>query len=148
MPHVLTYDISLKTKGHDEDVTYAFNPILEKNIRRGNTIIEVFDKHNYEVLRGTYMVRRGLMKFFDLKLDYLNPSDELDDENYNLKNYILAGAYHAISNGSKVEVLKSLKANGENVQISYCKAIDSWIIASKNVALVAKTRDDLSSYEG
>jgi hypothetical protein len=31
------------------------------------------------------------------------------------KNYILAGALRAMLEGNKVEVVKTLKANGENV---------------------------------
>jgi hypothetical protein len=35
------------------------------------------------------------------------------------KNYILAGPLKAILEGHQVEVLKTLKANGENVQVSW-----------------------------
>ena len=146
-PHVMIYDISLKPKGHDEDVAYAQDTMLEKNIRRGNSIIEVFDKNDYDVLKGTYMARRGLMKFFDLRREYLEEGKVLSRDDQNLKNYILSGPYNAIQSGYQVEVLKTLKANGENVQISYCKPIDSWVIASKNVALYAKVREDIEKYK-
>ena len=53
------------------------------------------------------------------------------------KNYILAGPLKAIKEGNKVEVLKTLKANGENVQVSWNDEIGAWVICSKNVALIA-----------
>ena len=39
-----------------------------------------------------------------------------------------------------------MKANGENAQISYIKKFDYWVIASKNVCLLANNRDDLEDY--
>ena len=43
----------------------------------------------------------------------------LDDETHMHKNYILGGPLKAILDGHKVEVIKTLKANGENVQVSW-----------------------------
>jgi hypothetical protein len=53
------------------------------------------------------------------------------------KNFILAGAYKALLAGGEVEILKTLKANGENVQVSYNLDTKSWVVCSKNVALLA-----------
>lgn len=61
------------------------------------------------------------------------------------KNYILAGPLRAILEGHKVEVLKTLKANGENVQVSWNNRVEAWVICSKNVALIAQTREDANS---
>ena len=52
------------------------------------------------------------------------------------KNFILAGPLKAILEGNQVEVIKTLKANGENVQVSWNPDIEAWIICSKNVGLV------------
>jgi len=49
--------------------------------------------------------------------------------------------------GGKVEVLKTLKANGENVQVSWNKDSSSWVICSKNVALIARKRNDIDKYQ-
>ena len=62
------------------------------------------------------------------------------------KNYILAPVLKAILDGKKVEVVKTLKANGENVQVSYNCLTQSWVIASKNVALLARERSDIALY--
>jgi hypothetical protein len=48
--------------------------------------------------------------------------------------------------GHEVEVLKTLKANGENVQVSWNEAAQAWVICSKNVALVARERSQIDSY--
>lgn len=40
------------------------------------------------------------------------------------------------------------KANGENCQISFLPQLDRWVIASKNVSLLAKEEKDLKIYEG
>lgn len=39
------------------------------------------------------------------------------------------------------------KANGENCQISFLPQKDSWVIASKNVTILAKEEKDLKIYE-
>jgi hypothetical protein len=62
------------------------------------------------------------------------------------KNYILAGPLKAMLEGHKIEVIKTLKANGENVQVSWNSDIQAWIICSKNVGLVAQKRADISKY--
>ena len=62
------------------------------------------------------------------------------------KNSILAGALKAILDGHKVEIFKTLKANGENVQVSWNSDLGVWVICSKNVALIAKKRGDINFY--
>jgi len=44
-------------------------------------------------------------------------------EHHMQKNYILAGPLRAILEGQRIEVLKTLKANGENVQVSWCNRV-------------------------
>jgi len=41
-----------------------------------------------------------------------------------------------------IEVVKTLKINGENAQISYSSKYKVWTICSKNVGLVAKDFED------
>ncbi len=49
--------------------------------------------------------------------------------------------------GGAVRVFKTLKANGENAQVSYSQEIKSWIICSKNVSLAARKPEDLVNYQ-
>ena len=58
-------------------------------------------------------------------------------EHHMQKNYVLAGPLRALKEGYKVEVLKTLKANGENVQVSWNSRVSAWVVCSKNVALIA-----------
>ena len=60
----------------------------------------------------------------------------------------MAPVIKAFKNGNQVQVLKTLKANGENFQISFCDLVKSWVISSKNVALLARNREDIKFYEG
>lgn len=61
----------------------------------------------------------------------------LEEEHHMHKNYILAAALKALLEGHRVEVVKTLKANGENVQVSWNQEVEAWVICSKNVALIA-----------
>jgi len=94
------------------------------------------------------------MKFFDLRLSFISKEERnfLDIKKhgnvlYQEKNYILAPCLKAIKEGDQVQVFKTLKANGENVQISYNQLIKSWVISSKNVALIARNEKDLEIYK-
>ena len=62
------------------------------------------------------------------------------------KNYILAAALRHIAAGGEVEILKTLKANGENVQVSWSQEADAWVVCSKNVALVAQNSSHVEKY--
>lgn len=53
-----------------------------------------------------------------------------------------------MAEGYEVEVLKTLKANGENVQVSYVQDLDEWIISSKNVGMMVRSKDDIKGYKG
>lgn len=64
----------------------------------------------------------------------------------NIKNYQLAGPLKALLGGHKVEVVKTLKANGENAQVSYNPEVSAWVISSKNRALLARNKQDVDSF--
>jgi len=114
-------DLKLNCFGPIEDQIYAAFPVLIKNIRRGNTIIKYAESPG--VTRYTFG-RKGLEKFFDMRIEHISEENRyndacLDDETHMHKNYILGGPLKAILEGHKVEVVKTLKANGENVQVSW-----------------------------
>lgn len=56
-------DVSLAGRGYSEDETFAINPLFLKNIRRGNTLIEIL--RDGLVIKDV-VGRKGLNKFFDL----------------------------------------------------------------------------------
>lgn len=56
-------DMSLMARGYKEDEAFAIEPFLLKNIRRGNTLIEITKEGKIE---KEVIARKGLIKFFDL----------------------------------------------------------------------------------
>ena len=116
-------DLKLNVQGPVEDNVYALFPLLIKNIRRGNTVLKI-DNGGLTYAFG----RKGLEKFFDLRYEFISPEQRYDEESLNSehhmqKNYILAGPLKAIKSGNKVEVLKTLKTNGENFQVSWSEDV-------------------------
>ena len=143
-------DLKLDVFGPKEDVYYSTFPFLIQNIRRGNTIIKLDDG---EGLPEYTIARKGMMKFFDLRLPFVSKEERrcLEFPKYKEdlqleKNYILAPVLKAIAEGDEVEVFKTLKANGENVQVSYSRETESWVIASKNVGMLVKDRNQIEKY--
>ena len=57
-------DISLKGRGPTEDKMYAKRHQLMQNVRRGNTVVS-------NGKGDAWVGRKGLMKFFDLSLEFL-----------------------------------------------------------------------------
>ena len=129
--------------------------ICKNNIRRGNTYIEVYDRSDYNLYKYIKLARKGLMKFYDLKPSYLvtdedfrlsfksetdksknsKKNNEMNIES-NLRNYIFSGIMKSLNDGAYIEVVKTLKINGENAQISWVKEEQVWWIASKNVGIL------------
>jgi len=144
-------DLKLDVFGPKEDLYYSTFPFLIQNVRRGNTLIKVFNEE--ESTTKYYIGRKGLMKFFDMRLDFISKQErnclnlirhrvELHQE----KNYILAPVLKAMAQGHSIEVLKTLKANGENVQVAFSAETESWVITSKNVAILVRNREDIAKY--
>jgi hypothetical protein len=152
----MVIDISLNPKGIDEELVYMDHPEYIKNIRRGNTLLETYfyDSHSgkYE-FEYVEIIRRGMMKFFDLhyetievREDRYKKTDHLDKNKLLARKTIFGPILRTFSKGKSIEVIKLIKANGENVQISYNKTNKAWILASKNVSLLARNRADLEFY--
>lgn len=65
-------DVKLDVFGPQEDLFYSTFPSLVKNVRRGNTILK---KYNQDGTHQFFMGRRGLMKFFDLRLPFISKEE-------------------------------------------------------------------------
>ena len=94
------------------------------------------------------MARKGLNKFFDINYNFISREARYREDFINayqtlVKNMIFAPVKKAMLEGHKVEVITTLKANGENTQISYIPALDAWSIASKNVGMIVRNVDDI-----
>lgn len=103
-----------------------------------------------------HILRRGLQKFFDLHLEFLELKGKKFDSSYvktnkfirNLKKITIdpVKASFESSPNMMVKIYNLNKANGENAQVSYCAELNLWSISSKNVSLVAGKIEDLISY--
>ena len=71
---------------------------------------------------------------------------DLNDEQKSTLKYIFYPCLQELENDFYIEIIKLMKANGENAQISYYKPFDYWVISSKNVCLLAQNRKDLEYY--
>lgn len=69
-------DLKLNVVGPIEDQVYAAFPMLIKNIRRGNTIIRYTDEQGRQHFT---FGRKGLEKFFDLRIEHISPEQRYDD---------------------------------------------------------------------
>ncbi|KAL4471393.1 hypothetical protein ABPG74_008286 [Tetrahymena malaccensis] len=144
-------DISIKTKGDDEDKIFAESHFLHKNVRRGNTVLEVLNKEKQ--VEERYIVRKGLKKFFDVYLEYLD-LDEVEKVSTWVNKNKHFGKLKALTIDPVQEVFsrkepfdihiyKLGKANGENAQISYIKKFDAWAVSSKNVCMLIQSHKDV-----
>jgi len=69
-------DLKLNVRGYAEDQTYSIEPFLVKNIRRGNTLIEISEGG---MIKKEVIGRKGLIKFFDLKYEFVDPRTRYND---------------------------------------------------------------------
>jgi len=61
-------DIQLNAHGPMEDQAYSLSPFFVKNVRRGNTVLELKREKRF------VMGRKGLNKFFDMSIEYIEPA--------------------------------------------------------------------------
>jgi hypothetical protein len=155
---IVLFDLSLESKVANEDREYAFSEEYRVNIRRGNSIAVIQSNDDGVRKEKKVIARKGLMKFFDIQPQYIQ---------YNLKEvkefsgrFVKDASEHAAirkiifdgiektleARNTCVSIFKMVKSNGVNAQISYLRSEDAWVIASKNVALLAKNLSDVESY--
>ena len=151
-------DFSFNKKGIEENNLYLNNPEYFSYFRRGFSL--------YELNGKLIILRKGLIKFnelpydfykiygknkYELFFDYKDSEENNSEERTNFQELlksIFYPIYKYLSKKNKIIIYKLLKANGENAQISYNQQIKNWVIASKNVSLICKNRNDLyDNYE-
>ena len=99
----------------------------------------------YDLYRD--MLSEGIEEQKVCKKDGKNNKAEERKKEFTMMNVTLAGPYKAFEDGYRVEIVKTLKANGENAQVSWNSELKMWIFCSKNVAMLAKSREDLAMYD-
>jgi hypothetical protein len=150
MPHVYLKDISLHKKGPLEDKIYSRVGKYYRNIRRGNTLCQVYHQNqnnNAQQQYDLFFCRRGMKKFYDLEPEYLLLGASLSTHHRLMKNRIFESLERELEvPGGKYHLYRLFKENGEHCQIGYVKQLACWLFASKNVAILARTPTDLQDY--
>ncbi|KAL4510684.1 hypothetical protein ABPG72_004838 [Tetrahymena utriculariae] len=139
-------DISLHRGGPLEDKKYAYFPRYRINIKRGNSVCVVQSEQSEGQIE-TFFCRRGMRKFYDLIPEYFNEGKKLSGYHQKVKFLTLNDAKEKLDSGLfKVHLYNLFKENGEHCQISYLKRFDMWLIASKNVTILVRQREDAEKY--
>ncbi len=138
-------DIKIKKKVV-EDVIYLKNKEILAKIRRGNCILENL---NEKTNKSEFVIaRKGLIKFFDYQINSKKYSkeNEIIWENLN-KFFCRKDLYDLDTEQNGIYIYSTEKANGENLQLSYNKNYDAWIIGSKNVTIMLRNLKDLEFFK-
>ncbi len=132
-------DIKLGNKMKEDDV-FLENDFIAENVRRGESLFYNKEENTYEYARF------GLPKFFDYKKTY----DETEKEQY-LKKRVLGKLIEVNEkenkNNPKYFAYLTTKVNGENVQVSYNTKYACWVVASKNVSIAIRNKEDIEFYK-
>lgn len=146
MPNVYLKDISLHKKGPLEDKVYSKNDQFYHNIRRGNTLCQIYSQENATDLKeeALFMCRRGMKKFYDLEPEYLKVNRRLthQHERYRHRIFEILDQECGVDN-NLIHLYCLFKENGEHCQIAYVEEIGFWLFASKNVSILAREKKDL-----
>ena len=123
-----------------EDEIFLEEDFIAEYMRRGESLFYNKNSDIYDY------ARLGLNKFFDYKKNF-------DDENKKdkLQEKRVVGNMIKISKENK-ENTKYLaylttKVNGENFQVSYNTKYSCWVIASKNVSMAVRNKEDINFYK-
>jgi hypothetical protein len=137
--NLFLHDIKIRDRDNEEDLFLKQDDLYER-IRRGNCIMtyKMGEDMKYRI------ARKGLIKFFDYKLKYLNTTDGQCEKK---RVFGPIEKIYKDDPNSIVKVSLTAKANGENLQISYDNTHKAWIIGSKNVTILFRNVEDLKYYK-
>ena len=173
--NIFVFDLRLDSRGDKEDKSYMKSPAIRVNVRRGSSIMcimKIFEgnliettqkkdllagaKFMQENIQSALWVRRGLIKFFDVRVESINEALGYTDKSHSKsKKDTKQRKYHEItfnevenyiSRGFCVDIYQTEKANGENVQVSYIKLLKKWIISSKNCSMIVSDSSEIENY--
>lgn len=176
--NVLIWDMYIKVKtggSRTLDRVYSQSKLYYKYLRYGLTFLEYYDKEDPELCTKVELVRKGLMRVFELKADYLVQDPDLmmsqgkimSQKDSNIRKFIIGEALDTLQIGCLnfsnltldssqssqkllygVEICHYVQTDGINVQVSYSKELQSWSIGSYNVSIMVSKRSDLEQYPG
>lgn len=124
-------DISMKNRA-TEDQAFQQDQELSRKLRRGTSFL----RKNEEI----FWLRKGLPKFFEFKMSKGMTSEHI------LSNPNFSKVKALLDQGIPVNIWNTVKENGENAQVSFKQELNSWVIGSKNVSLVARCEEDIKDH--
>jgi hypothetical protein len=129
--HVYLKDVSLHKKGPLEDKIYAKVGKFYRNIRRGNTLCQIYHLSQPEGKEQTYELffcRRGMKKFYDLEPEYLKTGPNLSTQDRLMRARIFEELDGELEKGgAMIHLYRLFKENGEHCQVSFVKQLDCWL---------------------
>ena len=130
-------DIKLGSKIYEDEI-FLEKDFIAGHLRRGESLFYNKSEDSYDY------ARLGLPKFFDYQKSFL----EIGTEN-KLKERVLGKIIEVSKNekNAKYFVYLTTKVNGENFQVSYNSKYDCWVIASKNVSIAIRNKEDIEFYK-
>ena len=144
--NVLICDMYIKVKtggSRTLDRVYSQSKCYFKHLRYGLTFLEFYNTENSELCEKVELVRKGLQRVFELKIDYLlqnlNSFSEkgkiMSQKDWNIRNYIVGEAYDILNSQALeddnfvsenkeegkflVELCHYVQTDGINAQISW-----------------------------
>jgi len=130
-------DIKLGSKIYEDEI-FLEKDFIAENLRRGESLFYNKSENSYDY------ARLGLPKFFDYQKSFLDIGTESK-----LKERVLGKIIEVSKNEKNVKyfVYLTTKVNGENFQVSYNSKYDCWVIASKNVSIAIRNKEDIEFYK-
>ena len=140
MKDVELIDIKLNSIMKEDDI-FLEKDFIAEHLRRGESLFYNKSENTYEY------ARIGLPKFFDYQKSYA----DIEKEN-KLKERVLGKLIEVSKKEKSNENIKyfaylTTKVNGENFQVSFNTKYDCWVIASKNVSMAIRNKDDIEFYK-
>ena len=134
-------DIKLGAKLAEDDI-FLEEDFVAQYMRRGQSLF--YDKNS----DSYYYARIGLNKFFDYKknFDDNNAKDKMQQKRV-IGNLIKISEENKDNNNIKFLAYLTTKVNGENFQVSYNTKYSCWVIASKNVSMAVRNKEDINFYK-
>ena len=132
-------DMKLNSRMEEDDI-FLEEDFIAEYMRRGESLFYNKNSDTYDY------ARLGLNKFFDYKknFDNENKKDKLQEKRV-VGNMINISKEN--KENTKYLAYLTTKVNGENFQVSYNTKYSCWVIASKNVSMAVRNKDDINFYK-
>ena len=132
-------DMKLNSRMEEDDI-FLEEDFIAEYMRRGESLFYNKNSDTYD------FARLGLNKFFDYKknFDNENKKDKLQEKRV-VGNMINISKEN--KENTKYLAYLTTKVNGENFQVSYNTKYSCWVIASKNVSMAVRNKDDINFYK-